>query len=479
MSAESLLLAPATRVTCPKCAYEFSLEQGFAKQALEGIEAASYQSLESVREQERQAVQQWAQKIAGEQSKSVQRQAEDLTRLLKEQSDTHAKAIAEMRAVTEQAFMPQLDALKAQLTDSQTKLTAVDQREAVLNAREQSIESQVAAAAAERAAKLVAGERQTYEKRLSEQSGQLQLLRAEQLALREERQKLKDDKDGLALEVHRQLDAKLAEREVAVRAQEQERTGLEKAELQKKLDDLSSQFAAAQRKLAVGSQQLQGEVLELAVEEGLRRTFPLDTIDEVKKGVRGGDVIQRVVSHTGQPAGIILWETKRAKDWQASWVSKLKEDMRACGAEIGILVTVPTVVPKTWVPGQVFGLHEDVWVTDWALALQLADVLRTGMLDLHKQRLVSSGKGEKMEAVYDYLTSPQFAQKLKAVYGTFQALQEDLAKERAITEQRFARREKQIGIGIKELLGFAGNVQGLAQQELPALELTSLEGQIP
>ena len=76
-----------------------------------------------------------------------------------------------------------------------------------------------------------------------------------------------------------------------------------------------------------------------------------------------------------------------------------------------------------------------------------------------------------MEAVYDYLTSPQFAQKLKAVYGTFQALQDDLQKERAAAEQRWARREKQIAIGRKELLGFAGDVQGLAQQELPQLEL--------
>jgi hypothetical protein len=76
-----------------------------------------------------------------------------------------------------------------------------------------------------------------------------------------------------------------------------------------------------------------------------------------------------------------------------------------------------------------------------------------------------------MEAVYDYLTSPQFAQKLKAVYGAFATMQEDLQKERNASEQRLARREKQIATGMKELLGFAGDVQGLAQQELPQLEM--------
>jgi len=38
-SAESaqLLLRPDTTVTCPKCADEFSLDQGFAKKALEHL----------------------------------------------------------------------------------------------------------------------------------------------------------------------------------------------------------------------------------------------------------------------------------------------------------------------------------------------------------------------------------------------------------------------------------------------------------
>ena len=171
MSAESLLLAPDTRVTCPKCEYEFSLEQGFAKQALESIEAASSQSLGEVREAERQAGEKRAQQIAGEQAKAAQRQTDDLQKLLKDQADSHAKAMAELRKVTEQAFAPQLEALTTQLTESQSKITAMDQREAAIVAREKSIESRVAEAAATRAAELVAGERQAYEKRLSEQSG--------------------------------------------------------------------------------------------------------------------------------------------------------------------------------------------------------------------------------------------------------------------------------------------------------------------
>jgi len=282
---------------------------------------------------------------------------------------------------------------------------------------------------------------------------------------------LQDRAAALELEVARRLDAGRAEIETRARTQERERAELDRADLQKRLDDVNTQLAEAQRKSQQSSQQLQGEVLELTLEAGLERTFPLDTIEEVKKGARGGDVIQRVMTRTGQSAGIVLWEAKRAKDWSAQWVSKLKEDMRGCGADIGVLVITGTALPKDWEAAQLFGLHEDVWVTCWTTALQLAAVLRSGLLDLHKQRLVSAGKGEKMEAVYDYLTSSQFAHKLKAVYGSFYRMRQELESEKSQTLQRWARREKQLQSGIAELVGVAGDIQGLAQQDLPLLEM--------
>lgn len=315
------------------------------------------------------------------------------------------------------------------------------------------------------------GERQLYERRFAEQHAKLLALQSEQLALREERQKLKDEKASLAFEVQRQVDARTAERESAVRAQEQERAALKEAELHKTIADMRAQLVQAQRKADQGSQQMQGEVLELAIEDGLRRAFPLDVIEEVKKGQRGGDVLQRVVTRSGQTAGSILWETKRAKDWSAQWIPKLKEDMRASGAVVGILVTMPGALPKEWPAGAQFALHEEVWVTQLATAVGMAEALRSGLIDLHRQRAVSAGKGEKMEAMYDYLTSAQFAQKLRAVFDTFKKMREELESERHVTTQRWARREKQLQAGMLQLLGIGGEIQGIAQQELPLLEM--------
>lgn len=448
-----ILLTPDTKITCPNCDHEFAVADGFAKKALEQVEDESADALAKLREEERANAERQARIMAAERDAA------------------HAKSLAEVRALTAQAFTPQIAELKEQLAAGQAKIAALDQREAALLARERDIENRVAQAAAARAAELVAGERQSYEKRFAEQNARLQTLQTEQLALREERQQLQDEKTALALEVQKRVDAQLQQRESVVRAQEQERATLEKAELQKKLDDAGEQLAAAKRKMEQGSQQLQGEVLELAIEENLRRAFPLDTIEEVKKGQRGGDVLQHVVTRTGQAAGTILWETKRAKDWSVQWILKLKEDMRACGAAVGILVTMPGALPKDWPSGAYFSLYEDIWVTQASTAVGIAEALRTGLIDLHRQRAVSAGKGEKMEALYDYLTSPQFAQKLKAVYETFKKMREELESEKNVTTQRWARREKQLQAGVNQLLGIGGEIQGLAQNPLPILDM--------
>lgn len=454
-----ILLSANALITCPNCQQEFAVADGFAKRALEQVEEASSDALAKLREEERSNAERHAQVMA------------------KERDAAHTKALAEVRQLTAQAFAPQIDALKEQLTASNAKIAALDQREAALLSRERAIESRIAEAAATRAAELVAGERLSYEKRFADQNARLQILQLEQLSLREEQQKLQDEKAAMAFEVQRQVAAKSAEREEFVRAQERERAQLDKAELQKKLDDAGEQLAAAQRKMEQGSQQLQGEVLELAIEESIRRAFPLDTIEEVKKGQRGGDLLQHVVTRSGHPAGTILWETKRAKDWSLQWIPKLKEDMRASGAVLGILVTTPGAVPKDWPASAYFALHEDVWVTHASCAVSVAELLRVGLLDLHRQRAVSAGKGEKMEALYDYVTSPQFAHKLKAVFETFKKMKEELDSEMNVTQQRWARRLKQLENGKAQLLGIGGEIQGLAQNELPMLDLesTSLE----
>src|SRR5262249_23795753 len=83
------------------------------------------------------------------------------------------------------------------------------------------------------------------------------------------------------------------------------------AEKEEQIASMQRQIDELKRKAEQGSQQLQGEVQELVLEEMLRTRFSRDVIEPVPKGEFGGDVLQRVIGPTGQECGKILWESKR------------------------------------------------------------------------------------------------------------------------------------------------------------------------
>jgi len=470
-SAQQLLLPAQTNITCPKCKNTFGLEQGFARAALEQFEHSTEGALAALRRVERAEADKRAQQLASQAASALRDENTELKRLLKDQGEKHTQALKEVTRLAQQSAAPQLEAMRAELSTRQAKIDEFTRRESQLVERERGLEARVTEVAQQQAQKLVANERVSFESRLADKERQLADVRSRELQLLKDKHALQDRAGELDIEVARRLDAGRGELESRIRAQERERSEFESAELRKRLTDMQQQLAEAQRKGAQGSQQLRGEVVELTLQEELEAAFALDAIEEVRKGARGGDVIQRVMTRSGQLAGVLLWEAKRAKDWSPQWVTKLKDDMRAAGADVGILVSVGPCYPKNWQEGTLFDLHEDIWVTSWSTALQLATVLRSGLLEVHKQRVASAGKGEKMEAVYDYLTSSQFSNKLKAIYGAFHRMRQELEAEKTQTLQRWARREKQLQSGVAELVGVAGDIQGLAQQDLPLLEM--------
>jgi hypothetical protein len=49
----------------------------------------------------------------------------------------------------------------------------------------------------------------------------------------------------------------------------------------------------------------------------------------------------------------------------------------------------------------------------------MAETLRMMLMETNKNKLMGLNKNEKMEALYQYLCSPQFAQKVRAVVDAF------------------------------------------------------------
>jgi hypothetical protein len=228
-------------------------------------------------------------------------------------------------------------------------------------------------------------------------------------------------------------------------------------------------FAEAEQ----GSMQLQGEVLELDIENQLRTAFVHDLVEEVSKGIRGADVQHSVRTNSGNACGMILWETKRTKNWSGGWIDKLKEDMRASKAELAVLVSqiLPDGVKH-------FGLVDGVWVCDYISALPLAAALRSGLINAAMARLAETGKAGKMEELYAYLCSHEFRQHIEAVVESFVAMQDDLLRERRAMEKAWGAREKQITRAIQHTAQLYGSIQGIAgSAALPEIKTLQLESE--
>jgi hypothetical protein len=286
-------------------------------------------------------------------------------------------------------------------------------------------------------------------------------------------EKLKREKDEMREQVEAESQKKLNELLFAekdkIRQAEEERNELRFKELQKQLEDQKKLTEEMKRKQEQGSMQLQGEVQELAIEEWLISHFPLDTIEEIKKGARGGDCIQVVNTRTQQNCGKIYYESKRTKDFQSGWIEKFKTDIREKGADIGVLVT--DAMPADM---QRMGLRDGIWICTFEEFKGLCSVLRESIVQLSNALSSQENRGDKMHLLYDYLTSTTFRMQVEAIVEGFSQMKVALDSEKRAMQRIWKEREKQIEKVITNTIDMYGSIKGIAGsaiQPVKALEL--------
>ncbi len=298
--------------------------------------------------------------------------------------------------------------------------------------------------------------------------------RKESLRLHEEKLRLEDEKKSFELDKKRQLDEEREKIRLQTLTEFSETHRLKDLEKDKQMNDLKKALEDAQLKASLTSQQLQGEVLELDLEEFLRSSFPYDEITPVEKGARGADIKQIVRTNLGNTCGVILWESKRAKAWTDDWSTKLKDDLRAAKANVPIIVT--TVLPKEIKTG--FGLHDGVWVVRTDLIKPLAELMRLRLIEAAREKYVSQNRANKSEALYNYVVGHEFQQQIESIIEVYQEMQLQLQKERAAFEKIWKAREAQSSRLLTGTAGIIGSMQGIVGQTLPqikGLELPELE----
>jgi hypothetical protein len=290
--------------------------------------------------------------------------------------------------------------------------------------------------------------------------------RRDELDLRRRLREAEDARKSADVEHQRKLDderKRIAAQERATVSEEFERRLAQK---DTQIQQAQKEAADLKRKLEQGSQQVQGEALELGLEAMLHEAFPLDAIEAVPKGITGADLLQRVRSPSGHDCGTIVWETKQTKGWNPSWLQKLKDDQRAIGAEIAVIVTA--AMPRECAAP--FLRQDDVWIASVAAARPLAEALRATLHEMHKLRQANSGRSEKMELLYNYLCSPQFAQRMKAVVDGAAAMRRELDEEKRAFTRLWQRREKQIDRVADCMVAIIGDLQGIGNGALPQLD---------
>jgi hypothetical protein len=471
-------------ITCPHCGQDFELSDALAGKIREHLKAELQQDVlrrEGDLKKKLQALHEQEEAIAKTREELEEQIQNGIKQRLKEIEEKTTKKV-------EDKYTDQLKELQDNLKERDESIAAFREQERDLRKKQWQLEDSQKSLDLEISRRLDEEREKIrleankelgtqYESQLTELKDNLDQrdkaikeFRQQEIDLRKKQRELEEAKQDADLVIARTLDEERAKIQETAAQRIAEEHRLKDLEKDKVINDLRASLEDLKRKAEQGSMETQGEVLEQDFETQLMAFFPHDDIQPVPKGIRGADIVQYVRTPFGHECGILLWETKNTKAWSGSWIQKLKDDMVTTRATLSILVsvTLPESIAR-------FGNLDGVWVTDPACALPLAATLREQLIAVSRERTISIGKNEKMEALYQYLAGTEFKQKIEGIVEAFTSMQEQLNQERRAMEKHWNHREKQIQRVIKNTVGLYGDMQGIIGGQIPTIAALELD----
>jgi hypothetical protein len=409
-------------INCPGCNHQFepggAFMKDFENQARQKM-VAEWQKMKSEVEKERQAIVQQKELL----EKQVQQQEQEVQkRLLIEKQKLQQELQESLKKSIAADYENQLNILKQSCEDSTEKLKEARQKELEFLQKEQ---------------------------KLKEKEAELEV---------KLQKRFNDERERLSKEIREVENQKLQQQETEYK--------LRLAEKEKQLEDQKKLAEEMRKKAEQGSMQLQGEVQELLLEDVLKLGFPFDKVVPVSKGIRGADCVQIICNPYGNECGKIIYESKRTANFSNEWIDKLKADMRSQGADIAVIVT--QTLPKDM---ERFGERDGVYICSFAEVKSLAVVLRTSILKVFQITKSQEKKGDKMNLLYDYLTSNEFAEQWNAIREGFTSMRMSIQRERDTMERLWKSREKQLEKVLLNASHIRGSIEGIAGADAVNLEL--------
>ncbi len=484
----------ATSLTCPNCDTTIEITEVMSAQLTADIRRELETETNTIRsklkaDQKKVAA---AERALDEREQSIEDQIREKVKAKREQLLAKAKQQAQEDLKIElEDGKAQVEELKKKLDQSKVDILELRKRERELKEQEVKLKADQESMASSLREQLQEEFEKTKEELAKNAHAKAEAELAEKLKGRDEeakglRTKIKEanEREVVLLKTKRELEERQEQLDLEIQRKiDQERQTIRKKTLQEAaeeselkakekdqvIDSMRKQIEELRRKAEQGSQQAQGEVQEVALEDLLRQLFPFDKIEEVPKGINGADVLHRIIDATGKECGSILWESKRTKSWQKTWLTKLRDDARTAKAHTAIIVSaaLPEEIPY-------FGMQDDVWVCSWPLVRGAATALRAGIINAARSERALEGQQTKMELVYNYLSSPEFYNRVTGIVESFQSLKDDLEAEKRAYHRIWNKREKQLDRAIVNTAGMYGDMQGIIGSTLREIEGVSL-----
>ncbi len=441
-------------IKCPNCGFEIEISKAFASQFEEKLRSEYDLKLEREKKQIKQRFIKQAEEKYLLELRDLKSQLQEKDTKIKQTQETELKLRQRQRELEERekSIEQQIEKLRQEFNQKyQSEKARLEER-----IRKETSES-------------MGIELKDLKTQLEEKDRRLKEASDNELKMLQRQRALEEKEKNIELEMQRKLTDERGKIWASAAAKFNEEHRLKDAEKDKKMSDMAQQLEELKRKAEQGSQQSQGEILEIELENLLRATFRNDEILPVPKGIRGADVIQKVYTKLGNFGGTILWESKRTKTWNDSWLQKLKDDQRDVKANQAVIVSV--TLPKNI---KTVGSMDGIWVCDFSTVIGLATALREGLIEVARTKASLVGKNEKMEHLYTYLSGQEFRQRIEAVVESFVTMKTDLDAEKRSLEKIWCKREQQINRVLKNTAGLYGDLQGIiggALQPISRLEL--------
>ena len=281
-------------------------------------------------------------------------------------------------------------------------------------------------------------------------------------AKKEQEKKAKIDADK---KVKSQLESKDKEIEKAKKESEQRAKNIAAKELQEKLQKKDNEIEKVKkskeisdRRLAQkteemntmmkqGSVELQGEIQEERLQDYLEKIFPDDDIEEISKGVKGGDCIQTINYKDKLNIAKIYYESKDTKIFNEQWANKLLKDMKAKGIANGIIVCSPSCMPTDFNKQKSYVERHGNLITIIPMIKPIihAVVNRIRSILILKTR---ENKDHEIPAVmkkcWEFLSSPKFVVPVRDMMSEITIMKEQLDKDKTSFLLSFSKKEKTI-----------------------------------